>query len=84
MKEYKTIGHVETISEHHTLWVHENHPLRVSITDDYVLVEGFRLTPARARQFASLLISGATLVTDCKLADESNPPPTWREQRGQL
>jgi hypothetical protein len=84
MKEYKTIGHVETESERHTLWVHENHSLGVSVTEDHVWVEGFQMTPYRARQLASLLTAGAAVIADCKLADESNPPPTWRELPGQL
>ena len=84
MLEHKTIGHVATLSEPHVQWVHEDHMLRLAVTDDHVLVEGYRLTPARARQLAAILTIGAGLVTDCKLADEDNPPPTWRQRPGQL
>lgn len=84
MKEHKTIGHVATRSEPHVTWVHEDHQLRLSVSDDSVLLEGYRLSPARARQLAAMLTTGAALVTDCKLADESNPPPFWRDRWGTL
>jgi hypothetical protein len=84
MIEYKTIGEVGTKSDPHVQWVHEDCTLKVSVTDDHVWIEGFRLTPVKARQLASLLTAGAALVADCRLADETNPPPTWRQQRGQL
>jgi hypothetical protein len=84
MIEHKVIGHVATVSDRHVLWAHENHSLRVSVTDSHVYVEGFELTPYRARQFAALLTEGAALVADVRLADETNPPPTWRQLPGQL